>query len=526
VISFEDFGFTYPEADRPVVEGVTAQIREGDFALVIGGTGSGKSSLLRAVNGLVPYFTGGHVEGRVITEGRDTRNFRTREFADVVGYVGQNPLAGFVTDVVEDELAYVMEQLAIEPDVMRRRVEETLDLLGIAHLRRRALATLSGGEQQRVAIGAVLTGSPRILVLDEPTSALDPVGAEEILAGLLRLVHDVGVTVLAAEHRLERVLEYADQVLSIDEGRSHFGTPAGVAGFASLAPPVVELGRALGWDPLPLSVRDARRRAADLRTMLAGAPFPADEPVAGDAVLTARGVSVRFGSAIAVKNVDLVLREGEITALMGRNGSGKSSLLWALHGVGRRSSGDVVVRGKAVTLVPQTATDLLYRTTVDAECRAADAAVHAPAGTATRLFERLLGEAIEGSRHPRDLSEGQRLALALALQLVADPEVVLLDEPTRGLDYAAKRRLREILRELAAQGRAVVVASHDVEFVAGVAHRVVVMAEGEVVTDAPVREALTASPMFSPQIAKVVSPSPLLTVDEVRLAVPELLRHG
>src|SRR6185437_8765380 len=206
---------SYPDASSPVLRNVTLTVEEGELALVVGRTGVGKSTLLGAVNGLVPHFTGGTLAGRVVIDGRETRTHKPRDLADVVGVVGQDPLAGFVTDTVEEELAYAMEQLAIPADVMRKRVEETLDLLGIAELRDRPLHELSGGQQQRVAIGSVLTAHPRILVLDEPTSALDPTAAEEVLAAVTRLVHDLGVTVLLAEHRLERVVQYADRVVEV-----------------------------------------------------------------------------------------------------------------------------------------------------------------------------------------------------------------------------------------------------------------------------------------------------------------------
>ena len=268
----------YDGAERPVLRDVDLSIREGELALVVGRTGSGKTTLLRAVNGLVPHFTGGTLTGRVVVDGRDTREHRPRDLADVVGYVGQDPLSGFVTDIVEDELAYGMESLGLPADVMRKRVEETLDLLGLADLRNRPLASLSGGQQQRVAIGSVLTTHPRILVLDEPTSALDPVAAEDVLATLQRLVHDLGLTVVLAEHRLERVVQYADRVVLVPGGGRPVvsGTPQQVLADSPVAPPVVELGRVAGWSPLPLSVRDARRQAAPLRERLAdlAAPSP------------------------------------------------------------------------------------------------------------------------------------------------------------------------------------------------------------------------------------------------------------
>ncbi|WP_460447678.1 ABC transporter ATP-binding protein, partial [Angustibacter aerolatus] len=249
---------TYAGATRPVLREVSLRVDEGELCLVVGRTGTGKSTLLGAVSGLVPHFTGGTLAGAVRVLGRDTRTHRPRDLADVVGVVGQDPLAGFVTDTVEAELAYAMEQLAVDPGTMRRRVEETLDLLGIADLRDRPLRDLSGGQQQRVAIGSALTAHPRVLVLDEPTSALDPTGAEEVLAALTRLVHDLGMTVLLAEHRLERVLQHADRLVHVGaDGRVRDGDPVELARDGEVAPPVVHLGRWAGWQPLPLSVRDA-----------------------------------------------------------------------------------------------------------------------------------------------------------------------------------------------------------------------------------------------------------------------------
>jgi energy-coupling factor transporter ATP-binding protein EcfA2 len=537
MIRFEQVSIRYDGVAEPTLAGVDLDIPDGELCLVAGRTGSGKSTLLGAINGLVPHFTGGLLSGRVTVAGLDTSKHPPRDLASVVGVVGQDPLAGFVTDTVEEELAYGMEQQAVPPEVMRRRVEETLDLLGIADLRGRALRSLSGGQQQRVAIGSVLTAHPSVLVLDEPTSALDPTAAEEVLAAITRLVHDLGTTVVVAEHRMERVVQYADRILLVDGGTVQAGRPAEVMAASPVAPPVVELGRLAGWSPLPLSVRDARRKAGPLRHRLAdraGSAPVRRARASGAARLVARNVTVRYGDAVAVRELDLTLRAGEVVALMGRNGSGKSSLLWALQGSGRRQGGAVTVDGqetrelparearRLVGLVPQTASDLLYLETVDLECRQADVEAGLAAGSCRSLLDRLAPD-IVSDQHPRDVSEGQRLALVLAVQLLASPPVVLLDEPTRGLDYGAKATLAEILDLLCAEGKAVVVATHDVEFAASAADRVVVLADGEVVTDGSAVEVLSASPAFAPQVAKILAPLTWLTVDQVRTALPDVI---
>ncbi|MFD7578686.1 ABC transporter ATP-binding protein [Kitasatospora sp. NPDC059817] len=534
MITFEQVSVRYADAAAPAVADVDLTVPEGELCLLVGPSGSGKSTLLGAVSGLVPHFTGGTLHGRVTVGGRDTREHRPRELADLVGTVGQDPLAHFVTDTVEDELAYGMESLGLPADVMRRRVEETLDLLGLADLRDRALTSLSGGQQQRVAIGSVLTVHPRVLVLDEPTSALDPGAAEEVLAVLQRLVHDLGTTVLMAEHRLERVVQYADQVLLLTPGAPPvLGEPAEVMAHSPVHPPVVGLGRLAGWRPLPLSVRDARRKAAGLRSRLDGLhPGATPVPTASTAapIATAERLAVRRGPVHALRGVDLALHPGEITALMGRNGAGKSTLLGSLVGLHTPASGRVTVRGRTphrtrpaelirqVGLVPQDPRDLLYGESVTAECAAADTDADATPGTCRALVERLL-PGIADTTHPRDLSEGQRLTLALAVVLTARPPLLLLDEPTRGLDYAAKARLVEILRDLAAQGHAVLLATHDVELAAELAHRTMILAEGEIVADGPTADVVVSSPAFAPQVAKVLAPGPWLTVRQVAEAL-------
>ncbi|MEV5876744.1 ATP-binding cassette domain-containing protein [Streptomyces sp. NPDC052101] len=568
MIRFEDVSVTYDGAAEPTVRGVDFEVPEGELVLLVGPSGVGKSTVLGAVSGLVPHFTGGTLRGRVTVAGRDTRTHKPRELADVVGTVGQDPLAHFVTDTVEDELAYGMESLGLAPDVMRRRVEETLDLLGLAGLRNRPIAALSGGQRQRVAIGSVLTPHPQVLVLDEPTSALDPAAAEEVLAVLQRLVHDLGTTVLLAEHRLERVIHYADRIVLLPAPGEPpiVGTPAEVMAVSPVHPPVVALGRLADWSPLPLTVRDARRRAGELRERLANAPAatggrhrqatPPPPPArtntgtstgprslfrrrttrtpAAEATHThiaeTNGLAIRRGRVHALRHIDLTVSPGETIALMGRNGAGKSTLLSSLVGLVPPSAGGVRVGGvephrtappdlvRRVGLVPQEPRDLLYADTVADECAAADRDAGAEPGTCRALVSELLPGITDGT-HPRDLSEGQCLALALAVVLTARPPLLLLDEPTRGLDYAAKARLVTVLRGLAAEGHAIVLATHDVELAAEIAHRVVLLAEGDVIADGPTAQIVVSSPSFAPQVTKILAPQQWLTVAEVREAL-------
>ncbi|XBB70030.1 ATP-binding cassette domain-containing protein [Nocardioides sp. WV_118_6] len=534
MIELRALTFRYDDPPAPaVLDAVDLTIDNGELVVLAGPTGVGKSTLLGAVAGLVPSYTGGTLTGDVLLDGVSIVDLPARERAHAIGYVGQNPAAWFVTDTVEEELAFGMEQLGLPAATMRRRVEETLDLLGIADLRHRDLRTLSGGQQQRVAIGSVLTAHPRLLVLDEPTSALDPTAAEDVLATLTRLVHDLGVSVLVAEHRLERVVPFADRLCLLRRGGTvEVGDPAEVLRAAPIAPPIVELGRLAGWDPLPLTVRDARRRAPALRDRLGEPPTRPRPDDGADPLVDVRRLVVAHGRTAAVREVDLTLRPGTVTALMGRNGAGKSTLMWTLQGRHTPTGGSVQVAGqvpaslkpeqrRATTgLVPQSPADLLYLETVAEECAAADASARQPAGTCAGLLDRL-APGIDPEQHPRDLSEGQRLALAVSIVLTARPPVLLLDEPTRGLDYPAKHALAGLLRDLAREPgheRAVLVATHDVEFVAQVADDLVVLAEGEVVSAGPVARGVAESPSFAPQVTKVLGPG-WLSVDDVAAAL-------
>ena len=537
MISFKDVSLIYPNAERTILEELNFEVFEGELVLVIGHTGAGKSSLIKLINGLVPHHTGGILSGEITVAGRSTRQLKPGQRSDVIGIVGQNPINGFVTDIVEEEIAFGLETMGIAPEVMRKRVEEVLDLLSLAPLRNREIASLSGGEQQRVAIGAALVLNPKVLLLDEPTSALDPIAAEEVLSILHRLVHDLGLTVILAEHRLERVIQFADRIMRIgDRGDVSIGTPGEILAHSPIAPPIVNLSKALKLPEVSLSVREIRRRTESIRNVLQDIPLP--QPAAdnnGEVLLSLRKVSVAYGDKYALTNISFDIRRGEVVALMGRNGAGKSSLLKSAVGQSPIISGEVLISGKDpknmdgkalikhVGYVPQEPGDLLYGESVKDECLLADKDNGVAIGTTLAIYENLM-EIPNINAHPRDLSEGQRLGLALSVILSANPDLIILDEPTRGLDYVAKSKLVKILQNLvidSAQNRSVVIATHDVELVAEVAAKVIFLAEGEIVANGPTRDVLTASPAFAPQVTKVLAPAQWLTVAEVVNALGE-----
>jgi energy-coupling factor transporter ATP-binding protein EcfA2 len=549
LIHLDRVTYVYPDQTLPALSDFSVTIRPGEFVLVVGPSGVGKSTFLRSLNGLVPHFYGGAWTGRVAVFGREPLAEAPRGMADLVGFVFQDPEAQFVVDTVEDELVFAMENFALPEATMRKRVEEVLDQMALAHLRRRRISTLSGGERQRVAIAAVLALQPEVLVLDEPTSQLDPQAAEEVLVALRHLNEDLGLTVILSEHRLERVVQYADRILYMPAlgAPPLLDKPRTVAAQLPLVPPLIELGRRLDWQPLPMTIKEGRTHAQALLDRLAQDPGSSDgvraksnghgaagstASPAGTAVVALRNVSYSYNGHPALRGVNLEVRPGEFVALMGRNGSGKSTLLKQIVGLLRPDGGQVIVAGqdtrraalddiiRTVGYVPQHPGSLLFSETLAAEMAFTQHGHHLPpnSGRAQELLNRL-GLGNMAGRNPRDLSGGEQQRAALAAILVADPLVILLDEPTRGLDYIQKRTLAALLSELKREGRAIVMATHDVELAAACADRVVLLAEGQVVVDGPAREVMTDSQVFSSQINKLFRDPRFLVVDDVLQAL-------
>jgi energy-coupling factor transport system ATP-binding protein len=516
-LSFREVAFEYPDAGRPALDHVSLEVEPGEVMLVVGASGSGKSTLLRTANGLVPHTSGGRFGGDVIAFGRSTRSHHPRELADVVGFVAQDPEAQTVVDHVERDLAFVLENLGYSQEAMRRRVEETLDALGIAHLRDRDPTTLSGGERQRCTIAGALAAAPSALVLDEPTSQLDPQGADDVLAALTRLNADLGTTVLLAEHRLERAAPLADRAVLVEGGRvGNAASPAELLATYAGAPTVTRLGRLLGWDPPPLTVRDARNQALHAPLAL---PVPDElSPIRsvaapGEAVLHARGVGVTVGGHRALHDVDLDLRAGDVIALFGRNGSGKTTLLRTLAGLQSPTTGTVTrERDVRAAYVPQNPNTMLFSPTVRRELEETLKLLGRADDGAVEHWLRALHLEALADRHPRSLSGGERQRVAIAAVAVGGAPVLLLDEPTRGMDAPSREALEHAVRAHAERGGSVVLATHDVELAARCATHAVVLGDGEVVADGEARTVLAGS-LFAPQVLRVLPP--FLTVEEV-----------
>lgn len=526
MIRIEDLSFTYPGSRRPALQGVNLKVNAGELCLVMGASGTGKSTLLRCINGLVPHFSGGSLRGSIRVNGLDPVALSPRKMSQTVGFVFQDPEAQFVVDRVEDEIAFSLENAASPINEMEARMEQALQLLELTALRSRQLDTLSGGERQRVAIAAALALRPPILVLDEPTSQLDPSGAEEVLQTLLHLNKEIGLTVVLAEHRLERVLPYATQIIYLADE-----FPAGISGETRevlskvpLNPPLVSLAKALGWEPIPLTIEEAqewaRRSSLNLsvQSHVIAPSRSADHRLGKPAFIQARDVSVNFGKIQALRGINFDLHQGEITVMMGPNGAGKTTLLRSLVGLLPLQAGSIQVEGEEITgkkvaeicqrvgYLPQDPNALLFADTVSEELLTTLRNHHLDTSDSKidpdTLLARL-GLADKRSAYPRDLSTGERQRVAMGAVMVTHPGAILLDEPTRGLDYNAKRVLQDLLEGWRDEEMAILLVTHDVELAAQLADRLVILKNGEIIADGFPNEIMAHSPTFCSQVAKI-----------------------
>jgi len=516
--------YWYPGSEAPALRDINLTLESGDFALLAGRSAGGKSTLLRVFNGLVPQFHGGRMTGLATVAGHNPARTPSRQMALTAGMVFQEPEAQAVAETVEEEVAFGLEQQAVDRSEIARRLDAALGAISIEHLRHRRLHTLSGGERQRVALASVLALEPRLLLLDEPTSQLDPAGAEALVAALERTRQQREVCILVAEHRLERLLPSVSRVIEVAGGAATAMTAEEAALGLESVPPATWLARTHAGSPA-VSLETARRVLPALEAR------PVTPPAPGDVLLEAAGLTVAYGEHIALRGASFTLREGEVVALTGANGSGKSTLFRALTGLARLHAGTFryprhgTNQGsgtRAITanagLVPQDPAIALYHESVGEELAETlrNRGKHRPATADVTATAARWGIEHLAAANPRDVSVGQQQRVAIAAMLAHDPEVWLLDEPTRGADGPAKAWLAGRLRDHAKAGGAAIVATHDVESAAQYATRVIGLRDGVIEFDLPARQAFAADGPLPTQTARLVPGA--ITIDEVRRA--------
>ena len=549
MIKLQNLTFSYSDAEKPALQDVNLEVEDGEFVLVTGPSGGGKSSLCRCFNGLIPHFYGGKISGKVAVQGLDVMKRSTKELATRVGMIFQDPENQLVSMDVEREIAFGLENLAFPRDLIAKRMEESLDTLGIAGLRSRQVHELSGGEKQKVVIASVLALHPDILVLDEPTSELDPRGAEEVLNVVERLNDELGITVILIEHRLDRVVHLVDRLIIIHEGRIVAdGAPRQVLSNREITnigvgiPPITKLvqglrSKGITIDKTPLTVKEGRLMLDSIFRKVKRPALQEKKESNGKPIINMDKLWHAYSNeVVALKGVSLTIREGEFVAVMGRNASGKTTLVKHINGLLKPTKGVVTVDGintreatiaelaQKVGFVFQNPNDHLFADTVEEEIAFTLKNLGFKyAEVASRVDEMLerFNLTPYKCQYPRSLSGGEKQRVALASVIAAHPRILIMDEPTRGMEYKLKNELMSFLNEYRSQGNTVILVTHDVETVAEHADRVILLSEGKIVVDGDKREVLSKALLFSPQINRLVQafekygvPGDILTADE------------
>jgi energy-coupling factor transport system ATP-binding protein len=534
----ENLTYYYPEKDCPALAGINLSLEEGEFVFLTGQSGCGKSSLLRALGGLLPDYYGGKIGGEIRYRDCSLSKWNKRQLAREIGIIFQDPEQQLVMTSVEQEIAFGLENLGISPPEMRRRVAEVLSLFDLCSIKRESTFNLSGGQKQKVILAAVLAMYPRVLLLDEPTSQLDPVAAQELMNYIQRLNLEWGLTVVLVEQRIDRCFHLADKIVLMEGGRIVHQAPPremvrrGDDKYRFFVPPVAQVFSGVNSQEVPLTIKEGRK----LLRKIAQPINPVPEPLAsttprtnGNPVLQTRNLGFAYGkNGLCIKGINLELFSHEITVILGENGAGKSTLLKNLNGLLKPQQGNIYLKNNDITgcraeqlalhigYLSQNPNDYLFNDTVAEEVNFNLKVRGNENKTAVEKVLNLLQISHLKSINPRDLSGGERQRVALGTVLVTEPAVLLLDEPTRGLDVKLKYQLVQLLKALQEEGKSIVVVTHDVEFAAEVAQRVVIMSDGGIVADGNKTEILSNSLYYAPQVNRLFRgiSSKVMTVNE------------
>lgn len=516
--AIEHLTFAYPKAVERALDDVSFSVREGEFFLLCGVSGGGKSTLLRHLKSvLTPYGTR---SGRVLLDGKPLETWDARTQAQRIGFVLQQPDDQLVTDKVWHELAFGLESLGTDAQTMRLRVGEMASFFGIQTWFDRSVDTLSGGQKQLLNLASVMAMHPDVLVLDEPTGQLDPIAAAEFLHTVQRLNRELGVTVILSEHRLEDALPMADRVAVLEQGRlTALGTPDEVARalmerdspfFAAMPTPVRVWGGVGAPDACPLDIRAGCALLETLRPC----PLPAaDVPAADDGapLLQLRECWFRYDrdGADVLKGLSLTVRAGELLAIVGGNGAGKSTALAVLAGQRRPYRGKVLQKAKRIAALCQEPRAMFVKDSVRADLEDALRTLSLPAAERQpRMDAAVAAMALSPllERHPFDLSGGEQQRAAIAKLLLARPDVLLLDEPTKGMDAAFRASFGALLRALCEQGTAVVLVSHDIEFCAAYADRAALLFDGQILSEGRTRAFFAGNHFYTTAANRMARP--------------------
>ncbi|MDX9798310.1 MAG: energy-coupling factor transporter ATPase [Bacteroidales bacterium] len=546
MIEFKDFSFYYPNCEIPSLDKINVMVDEGEFLVITGPSGGGKSTFLRSINGLIPNFYGGKISGEVLVKGKNVSKTPTNQMSESVGMVFQDPENQLVSNQVEREIAFGMENLCFPKEIMKKRIEESLDAVNISRLRDKTIHELSGGQKQKVAIASALATHPEVLLLDEPTSELDPGSAESVLNVIEKINDELGLTIILVEHRLERVIHHVDRMLMIDSGKILYdGSPRklksnNVKDWKVGMPPVTRL--ALNFEKemmnkeMPLTVKEARLSLKEVLTNPKNKVTWEKKESSKKVTLSMDKVFFSYdGEKDVLKDISFNVFEGDMITLMGKNASGKTTLVKLMNGLIKPRKGKILLFGKKISDYPLE--ELIQKVGIvfqDPNLHLFNDTVQKEVEFVLRnlkVDENLIKKKTEGilkyfkiyqykNSYPHDLSGGERQRVALASVLVSDPEILILDEPTRGMDYYLKRELISYLREKA---KTVIMITHDIETAAEFSNRVILLSEGKIISDGNKRDVLSKALLFSPQINRLIQPYVKFGIPDDTLTVEEAL---
>ncbi|MCF8011512.1 MAG: ATP-binding cassette domain-containing protein [Clostridiales bacterium] len=551
VIKIKNLTYYYPDIQKPALDNINMEILDGQFVLLAGSSGCGKSSLVRAICGLIPGFYGGTYGGSIIIDHDEVKHMERCELVKNVGMVFQDPESQLVMTCVEEELAFGLENMGLPNNLMKRRIMEVSSALGLSGCLHNYIPELSGGQKQKVALASVLVMQPEVLILDEPTSQLDPVAGEEILTLVKRLNEENGITVILVEQRLERCFHLADRVLVMEKGCiACDDIPQETARWAvrnesSFIPPLAKLFAGVNASSIPLTVKQGKQILIPYthfpEIKRKKAPGKKQRKIQGKSLVDVHNLWFSYSNGKEVlKNINLKINPGDFTVIMGENAAGKSTFLKNINGLLKPGRGQVRVSGwdtKKVSVeelapvcgyLSQDPNDYLFLDSVEQELSYTLDNLGLPDDGIIDDVMNKLQLTPYAESNPRDLSAGERQRVALASILVAKPELLLLDEPTRGLDYQLKEELGNIMKQLQAEGTAVIIITHDVEFAAEYAENIVLMAEGSIIAQGSKHEMLTGSTFYSPQLSKLFNNiiDGVVTLEQGKEALVKLMDSG
>lgn len=522
LLEIEDLWYQYPLATRAVLKGVNLAVDEGEFLVLLGPSGCGKSTLALTANGIVPNQIGGKIAGTVEIDGMNTRQHAVGELARKVGIVFQNPDAQIIHLHVEDEVAFPMQNLLVQPQVMREKIDEMLEVVGMSRFKKSLTNSLSGGQKQRLSIATALTMDPKLLILDEPTVHLDPKGAEGVIDTIVQLNREQNIAILLIEHKLDEIIKFVDRIAVMDEGvivadgdpRELLLSKANyiMNDLGLFIPQVTEVAnfavtRGYTFTSAPLSVEDFPTNAIKLRRDGFAECQKHQGNVTGrGAVIEIRNVSFKYPNGTkALDNISLDIREGEIAALLGSNGSGKTTLAKILIGLLKPTQGNVTIRGNnSVYDVSKTSPKVLSRfigfSFQNPENQFVTERVFDEVAFGLRIMKNISEDEIKRrtmdiiekfglaefiDEHPLNLSMGQKRRLSVATMLVLEPRMIMFDEPMTGQDKKRTDFIIKLIQDLQGKGTTSIFITHDMHFVANIGTHAIVLNEGKVAFQGP-----------------------------------------